>query len=505
MTFLKKTKWLSTLLVFVFGIFLCVGPAPAWSVKHPINTKTICDAVEDELFMDIAVNSYQIDAFCNEGIVTLEGIVNNILAKERAKRIAETVKGVRAVVNKIQVSPSVSRKDQEIQDDVTNSLLYDPATDSYEIDVAVKDNVATLTGTVQSWQEKQLCEKVAKGVSGVMAVINNIGVEYKDIRPDREIKKEIETILKWDVLVDHALIGVNVDDGKVMLSGVVGSAAEKRIAVNDAYVPGVKSVDSKELKVKKWARDDDLRKSKYAAKSDQEIYEAVKDALLYDPRVFSFNVKPEVSNGIVTLRGSVDNLKAKKAAARTARNTVGVLQVANRLKVRPETPVEAPALEDRIQASFERDPVVEASEITIDVQNGVAELFGSVDTAFERSWAEDLAARVNGVIAVRNYLAVTGYFDPYLYDPYLDDWYAGDAPDYYDPPVTMKSDYTIRQEIEEEFFWSPFVDGGDIDIEVDNGRATLTGHVDSWAEYSAASDNAFEGGAVVVYNELEVR
>ena len=33
---------------------------------------------------------------------------------------------------------------------------------------------------------------------------------------------------------------------------------------------------------------------------------------------------------------------------------------------------------------------------------------------------------------------------------------------------------------------------------------TLTGTVDSWGEYSAATDNAYEGGAVHVDNDLVV-
>jgi osmotically-inducible protein OsmY len=36
-----------------------------------------------------------------DGIVTLSGWVDNLLAKERAGQIAESVKGVRAVVNRI--------------------------------------------------------------------------------------------------------------------------------------------------------------------------------------------------------------------------------------------------------------------------------------------------------------------------------------------------------------------------------------------------------------------
>jgi osmotically-inducible protein OsmY len=38
------------------------------------------------------------------------------------------------------------------------------------------------------------------------------------------------------------------------------------------------------------------------------------------------------------------------------------------------------------------------------------------------------------------------------------------------------------------------VDEGDVDVTVINGRAKLTGEVDSWSEYGAAARNAYEGG-----------
>jgi osmotically-inducible protein OsmY len=47
----------------------------------------------------------------------------------------------------------VFRTDCEIGKDVVNALLTDPATDKYEIDVAVQDNAVTLSGTVDPWQE----------------------------------------------------------------------------------------------------------------------------------------------------------------------------------------------------------------------------------------------------------------------------------------------------------------------------------------------------------------
>ena len=48
------------------------------------------------------------------------------------------------------------------------------------------------------------------------------------------------------------------------------------------------------------------------------------------------------------------------------------------------------------------------------------------------------------------------------------------------------------------------MDGGDIDVSVKTGVATLEGTVDSISERQAATENAYEGGATWVENELEV-
>lgn len=58
--------------------------------------------------------------------------------------------------------------------------------------------------------------------------------------------------------------------------------------------------------------------------------------------------------------------------------------------------------------------------------------------------------------------------------------------------------------VEDKLWWSPFVDEEDIEVSVENGTATLTGTVESWSEHSAANENAFEGGAAWVNNELVV-
>jgi len=478
-----------------------------WAAEPPVTDATIRDAVEDELFLDTSIRAHLIDVTVSRGIVTLDGGVDNLLAKRRSERIAEGVKGVRAVVNTIEVLPPILRSDSEIKADVKQALLTDPATDSYGIDVRVKDNVVTLSGSVNSWQERELSGKVAMGVNGVKAVQNELSFEYTEARPDKDIEQDVKQALRWDVRVDHALIDVDVVAGKVTLSGTVGSLSEKRQAIEDAYVANVTGVDAEKLEVRLWARDPQLRGDKYKNLSDEAIRKAVSDALLADPRVSSFNVRPEVFNGVATLRGKVDNLKARRAAGRTAANTVGVSRVVNRIKVRPLAVYPDAKLKTRIEQALAKDPIVESYEISVTVRNGVVDLFGSVGTVFEKLQAEDLATRVNGVIGVNNHLVVSVYSAPYSFDPFT-----APGPNTHDfsvtygsPATSIKTDARIKQDIQDEFFWSPFVNGEDIKIRVEEGKATLTGTVDSLREVSAATENAYEGGAVAVNNRLTVK
>jgi osmotically-inducible protein OsmY len=492
--------------VLAAACLLVAAASIAAGTEQRLTDRNINDAVQDELLFDQAVPSQRIDIMTKDGIVTLSGRVDNLLAKERAAALAETVKGVRAVVNRVKVMPSPPRSDISIQTDVKSALLADPATDSYEIDVAADDGVVALKGEVDSFQEKRLAGKVAKGVRGVRDLSNDVSIRYSRKRGDTEIKPEIEQVLRWDSLVDDALIQVRVSGGKVTLSGTVGSAVEKSRAVGDAWVAGVREIDAKDLEVARWARDEDLRRTKYVVKSDEEIGDAVEDALLHDPRVLSFHVMAEVDGGVATLRGTVDNLKSKRAAFQDARNTVGVLRVRNRIKVRPGEALSDSEIAENVRDAVSRDPYVEKHEVSVEVYDGVAHLYGIVDSYFEKGQADDAASRAKGVIDVRNHLGVDFSDRPLTYEPYVDDYYPYIYDWYdYEPDHAFLKDVRIRNQIKNEIWWSPFVDSSDVYVAVKDGVATLTGTVDSFVEMDAAVENAYEGGASWVDNDLEVR
>lgn len=473
---LRPQHCFSGILVAV-GMMLAVGVGTSQAAKNTYEDTDIQIAVERNLYFDESVPYNRIDVSTKEGIVTLTGTASSLYSKEKAVRQAKSVKGVRAVVDQIDMTLA-DRKDSEISQDVSTALLLDPATDSFEIEATVSGGFVTLTGMVQSWAEKNLAEEVARGVRGVKGVTNDIRLRLKTERPDPEIQADIEQRFKNDVWLTNDDLNVEVQDSVVKLSGTVGSALEKTRATADAYVLGVKSVENKNLQVDWWALEH-MRRTSYPNRTDEEIKRAVKDAFLYDPRVWSFNPLVTVRYGVVTLTGVVDNLKAKIAAERDAENTVGVKVVKNYLKVRPVSIIPDATIAQNIRSGFSIDPLIERIEIRTSVHNGIVYLHGTVDTYSEKWRAQDIASRTNGVIEVKNHLVVDDYWN----------WVA---------------DWEIKDDIENQLWWSPFVDANEVNVSVEDGVATLKGTVDSYFERSMAVENALEGGARSVIDDMIV-
>ncbi|WP_083492836.1 BON domain-containing protein [Lyngbya aestuarii] len=472
--------------------------------EDPFTDAEITEAIERELEISRGISPASILVATNEGIVTLSGSVNNILAQERAERIASMIKGTRAVINEINVEP-VPRTDAEILENINSALVNDPVTEVWEIEPVVNNGVVTLGGEVDSWQEKQLASRVAKGVAGVKQIDNQISINYKTQRSAPEIEQDIQSALQWDARVDSRLINIEVDGTQAILSGIVGSAFEKSLVITDAYVIGVMSVDANDLEVEPWADEERMRTEIVPELKDTAIRDAVQDALLYDPRVAAFNLNVAVDEGAVTLSGTVDNLKAKRAAAQDARNTTGVWRVESNINVQPQTELTDNEIVEKIITRLQRDPYVNRQEIGVTVEEGIVRLNGSVESYFEKWQAGDVAALAQGVTGVINQLEVdynlpaeeTSFYD---WDPITEDY------DYnYDNSVfSDRSDEALATAIDAQLLWSPFVDEQQVEVSVDDGVARLTGTVDSWYEYAQATEEAYEGGAVTVMNNLEV-
>jgi osmotically-inducible protein OsmY len=70
----------------------------------------------------------------------------------------------------------------------------------------------------------------------------------------------------------------------------------------------------------------------------------------------------------------------------------------------------------------------------------------------------------------------------------------------------MKTDASLRTDVEEELEWDPRFDARDVGVAVKGGVVTLSGHVRSFAERWAAQDAAqLVGGVKAIANEIEVK
>jgi osmotically-inducible protein OsmY len=218
--------------------------APAAAMSDAEVTRTI----EADLQAYDGVDAHLIDISTSEGVVTLHGPVDNLLARDQAVALAKSIKGVRSVIDQTSIR-TVHRTDREIHTDVQRAMESDSATESWQIEVAVEDGTVTLAGQVESWQERQLAGQITKSTLGVRNLKNDILYVPTVERPDQDLAAEIRQGMKMDARIDADKIEVKVNDGEVQLSGYVSSSSEKSLAEELSWVNGVRDVSGGKLLV----------------------------------------------------------------------------------------------------------------------------------------------------------------------------------------------------------------------------------------------------------------
>ncbi len=221
----------------------------------------------------------------------------------------------------------------------------------------------------------------------------------KPTRSDAQIQQGVLQELKWDSRVDESEIGVSVTDGVVTLTGTVGNYARKLAGQEAAHrVAGVLDV----------ANDIQVRVFDSANPSDTEIAQAVRRALEWDVWVPDERILSTVSNGWVTLEGTVDLLRECEDAERAIRHLTGVRGVTNKIFIAPSH-IKPENIREVIEQALERRAEREASHIQIGVKDGEVTLTGRV-----RSWEEKRAvmgavAHARGVCEVKDRLVINPY------------------------------------------------------------------------------------------------
>ena len=111
-----------------------------------------------------------------KGWITLAGELQWNYQKESAKDVVKNLLGVTGVTNNITIKSET--QDQIEKRDIEKALRRNWSLDDQDITVKASGHKATLTGTVDSWYQKDEAGRIAWNAPGVWTVDNELVVEY---------------------------------------------------------------------------------------------------------------------------------------------------------------------------------------------------------------------------------------------------------------------------------------------------------------------------------------
>ena len=188
----------------------------------------IQEAVLHELRWDTRVRQTDVGVTVDRGVVTLTGTVESWAKRVAAMQAAHRVAGVLDVANDIVVKPPGSslRTDTDIAHAVRHALEWDVFVPDRQIRSTVSDGWINLEGEVDYWSQREDAENAVRNLAGVHGVSNRI--EVTPVVASHHVRKAIEDALERQAEGEAKGIQLDVEGGKVSVSGSVRSWAEKQ-------------------------------------------------------------------------------------------------------------------------------------------------------------------------------------------------------------------------------------------------------------------------------------
>lgn len=195
-------------------------------------------------------------------------------------------------------------------------------------------------------------------------------------------------------------------------------------------------------------------------RTDSHLKRRILNELKWDSRVSWASINVEVSEAVATLTGSVTSYAQKVVAQEAAHRVIGVLDVANDIEVKPPNALNRTDTEiaHAVRSALEWDALVPDDQIQSTISAGWVTLEGQVEFWRERTDAERVVRRLNGVVGVINKLTIR---------------------------KQKVDEDLLREEVEYALETRAEREANRLRIEVKDGEVDLYGRVHSWREKRA--------------------
>jgi len=175
-----RLKFLSVLsVVLLFGFLVGCSQQQRAAAPNPDNMK--------QAFQQAGLDKVDVKTDHNQRVIRLDGNVNTQAEKEEAEEIAKNAAPGYTIANEILVKPEgaagnraedvASNMDDAIKSNLQAEMAKRPWTKDHDVNFDVKNGVVTLTGDVNSQQQRSQLTAMAKSVPGVKQVINEMKVQ----------------------------------------------------------------------------------------------------------------------------------------------------------------------------------------------------------------------------------------------------------------------------------------------------------------------------------------
>jgi len=242
-------------------------------------------------------------------------------------------------------SPTQEILDARQESQILTTYALSPYLRANDLSVTVDNGKATLTGKVAEDVSKELASEIAKGVSGIKSVDNQIQIQadyapvlstsvrsYGEVIEDATITSAVKSKLLWSSHTSGLAITVDTQRGKVTLSGTTDSLIAKdlagRLAMNTRGVSSVNNTLTIRAGKPSTTEMAKHKADKAAVEvADSWITTKVKSTLLYSSNIDSNRISVSTRKGVVELSGKVGSSVERALAIELASNIRGVNSV----------------------------------------------------------------------------------------------------------------------------------------------------------------------------------